>query len=246
MFKLGFNGFLVGCFLSCSAAVSSAAILVYDNNTVNHYATTAANNVDPGNVTVANAGNFNTLLTSGTWDVVLVDMPSTTPASITPLVNYINGGGKVAISFWDWDDPAYAGLVAAVGATGTTTSFSLSGNTLVDLGTTSLFTGIAMPHSSWSNNWFDDGDAFAFTLASGTIGAAKLAAFADPVMIVGNSGRTIAAPVLDEWSGAGGVQLWENMIQTLQAEAVPEPTTFATLTIGGLFGLACCFKRKRS
>jgi hypothetical protein len=211
------------------ASVASAQILVYDNNTNRHYAQTAALAIDPG-ATVATAANFNTLLTSGTWDVVAVDCPSTIPSGgWGPLTDYVTGGGAAVTSYWAWNSqPA---LLSAFGGTGTAAgSFTLSGQTLEDTGATSLFAGVSMPHSTWFDSWFDDGDRF--TLAAGSVGAAKLAAFPEPVTILGNGGRTIATFAMDEWSGDGAVQLWTNMIN-----AVPEPTTLVLLAGLGLLGL---------
>jgi hypothetical protein len=121
-------------------------------------------------------------------------------------------------------------LQTAFGISGTAAGVSLVGQTVEDTGATSLFDGVPMPHSSWFNAWGDDGDRF--LLAAGSIGAAKLSTFPEPIMVVGNGGRTIANPAWDEWQGDGAVQLWTNMIV-----AVPEPSTLALLAGLGLLGL---------
>jgi hypothetical protein len=102
---------------------------------------------------------------------------------------------------------------------------------LEDTGATNLFTGVTMPHSSWLNNWADDGDRFA--LAPGSLGFAKLSAFDEPVMVLGNDFRTVAVPLLDEWEGPGAVRLWTNLICCRP----PEPSTLMLLGGLGLLGL---------
>jgi hypothetical protein len=79
--------------------LATAAVLVYDDNSVHHFASTAALALDPTRV-VANSGNFNSLLTSQSWAAVLVDSPSNIPTGgWLPTINFVNGGGHVAMSF---------------------------------------------------------------------------------------------------------------------------------------------------
>ena len=67
----------------------------------------AANNLSPGGTTIAGSATFDGLLASQTWDVVALDVPSTAPASgWAGLINYVNGGGRVVLSYWDWDAEA--------------------------------------------------------------------------------------------------------------------------------------------
>ena len=194
-----------------AAAVTS--ILVYDNNTQHHLAQTAALALSPGGTTVADATTFNGLLLSGTWDVVAVDCPSTIPAGgWTDLANYAAGGGNVVTSYWDWD--ANPALMTAFEVSLSAT-FSWSGNTLYDSGTSTVFTGVTMPNSDWHNHWGDDGDQF--NPLGAAIGIGDIGTPATPCMVLGNGGKTIAAPVFDEagdtWLADGSaVALWTNMI----------------------------------
>ena len=222
--------------ISC-AQIAAADILVYDQSSEHHFAATAAANIDPAAV-IANAGSFNALLASQSWDAVLIDCPSTQPTGgWQPTIDFIGNGGKVAMSFWDWDNNSGAGhpdLVSAFGSSGIAETVSLDGRTLVDAGTTAVFDGVSMPNSDWHDHWADDGDAFGFALASGTIGMASLSGIADPIMVLGNGGRTIAAFIIDEagntWLNNGsGVRLWENMYYSL----VPEPNSSSLLIIAG-------------
>jgi hypothetical protein len=192
-------------------AAAQSTILVYDHNTANNYAQTAANNLSTL-VTVAGEADFNTQLTSQAWDLVMIDCPSTIPAGgWNDVIAFVNGGGATVMAYWDWD--AYPTLGPPFGYT-STTSFSLTDgvSTLTAAGTTvatTIFSGVpGMPHSAWFDNWGDDGDAFGFV---GSTAIADLSDAPDPVVILNPSGNAIAAFVMDEWSGAGAVELWENM-----------------------------------
>jgi hypothetical protein len=193
------------------AGVSS--ILVYDHNTQHGLAVTAAQNLSFFGTTVANSANFDSLLASGTWDAVAVDCPSTIPAGgWTALINYVNAGGRVVTSYWDWD--AQAALCTAFDVS-VSSSIMFGTSQLQDALTSPVFLNVTMPVSDWHGHWGDDGDRF--NLLGGTVKLATLAGSTDAVMARGNSGRTIAAPALDEagdtWLGDGsGVRLWENMI----------------------------------
>ncbi len=231
--RISFRGVVVIFLLTGSYLTASAAeILVYDNNSNNHYAATAAAGIDP-TPTIANSNTFNSLLTSQPWTAVFIDCPGTAPSSgWQPTINFTQSGGKVVMSFWDWDNDSSFGnpaLLPAFGVTGTST-IELPGRTLTDAGTTSVFNGVTMPNSSWTDNWGDDGDAFGFTAASGTVPMAYISGFSNPVMVLGNSGRTIATFLIDEagpiWQGDGSaVRLWRNMYNTL----VPEPSSLCLL-----------------
>ena len=216
-------------------AVPGPSVLVYDTNSLHGLAQTAAFETSPGGTVIADATTFNGLLAGGPWDAVLVDAPSFAPTGgWGTLINYVNGGGHVAMSFWDWDNDSFAGDPALTGAfdVSVASSFSLTGLTLFDSGVTDLFAGVTMPNSSWHDDWADDGDRF--TPLSGAKGLAHVGSASQPVIVYGNAGRTIAAPVLDEagdvWLGNGsGVQLWKNMLSH-----VSEPDASCTFRAGVL------------
>ena len=219
------NFLLIGVF--CGACLVTAAaqnILVYDENTNNQYALQGAQAIPGATVTRAGSASFIGDLAGGPWDVVAVDCPSSIPAGgWGALQTYVSAGNPVVMGYWDWD--AYGGLTGAFDATVTATISSV-GQTLEDMGTTPIFAGVTMPHSAGSDSWYDDGDTF----RPGTgFGAAKFSAYADPVMVVGNGGSTIASFVIDEWIGSDAITLWTNMINY-----VPEPASVSLLALGGL------------
>lgn len=202
--------------LPAQTSAGASQVLVYDNgNTNNQLAQTAALNLYPGSVTVANSGAFNTTLNSQAWDAVLLDCPGTIPSGgWQDLIDFVDAGGVAVLAFWDWDSSSNAGLVAAFDCSAPNT-FSLSSQTLEDLGTSDVFEGVTMPVSDWSSYWSDDGDEF--TPINGAVGLAHLGNPAKPVMVLGNEGRTIATFALDEsgptWlSDGSGVRVWENML----------------------------------
>lgn len=221
--------------IGCAASAASAQVLVFDENSINHYAQAGASAAGLGAVTVAGSSNFNTLLTSGTWQAVAVDCPSSVPdGGWGTLINYVKGGKNVVMSFWDWNDAALGDpqLVPTFGGT-STSSLSTQGRTLTaDAGAlgAQLFAGVGgMPHSDWSDNWGDDGDAFG--MAAGSEAGAYLSGFSNPVIMRGNGGKTIASFVIDEWKGAGSpATLWKNMI----GATIPAPGAVAGLGLGVL------------
>ena len=66
--------------LVAGTGVSSAAsILLYDANTTNNRPQAALASLGLA-YTTAGEGNFNAVLAGGTWDLVIMDVPSITPA----------------------------------------------------------------------------------------------------------------------------------------------------------------------
>ena len=212
-----------------AAAVGGLKLLVYDNNTYHQLAHSAALSLSPGGTTVGDTNTFNQLLAIGGWDAVAVDCPSSIPSGgWTDLINYVAGGGRVVMSFWDWDTSGSSGDPALPGAFDCSIAqdISLTGKALVDSGTSSLFSGVTQPNFDWHDHWSDDGDEF--IALNGAVGVANVGNPLTPVMVHGNGGRTISAPALDEagdtWLNDGsGVQLWVNMLnQVLNGGATCE------------------------
>jgi hypothetical protein len=206
-------------------------ILVYDHDAILQRAQRAAFELSPGNAERATKDTFADRLADGPWDVVLVDCPNTIPASgWAPLVDHVAFGGRVAMSYWDWDGSQHpaAELVAAFDVD-VVQSLSWQGETLFASGVTGAFDGVTVPVSDWVPFWNDDGDTF--TPQASAVGLAHVGDPAAPVIVWGNAGRTIAASVLDEpgttWDADGsGVRLWENMAGLLlgpAASSTPKP-----------------------
>ncbi|MDF1798841.1 MAG: hypothetical protein P1V81_06670 [Planctomycetota bacterium] len=243
---------LVGITLA-SPSASAQNVLVFDGG--QHGALLAQAQIDyPTTLTVATTADFVSKLTSGSWDMVVANMPSAVPALVwPPLATYISGGGKVALSFWDWDNSSSIGspvLLSAFEVSNPQTITLTPGVTLFDSGTTTVFQGVTMPNTDWHSHYGDDGDTFTPT---GTgIGVAHLGDPAKPTMVLGNQGRTLAMPVIEEagntWINSGQLQtLWHNVMdlvltggcQPVNSEWIsrvgtpPNPDVFHPPTIQG-------------
>lgn len=196
-------------------------VLVLDDGTDNSWAA-AAMPIIAANYSVVDQSQFNTFLTDPTrdWDLVLVDSPWGQPTGgWDDLIAYANAGGKVVMSFWDWDDSNGYGNPGLAGAFGFTTATELA-LTPSDTYTWAATSGAAyvhagvgdLPTNNWSGTWADDGDVFG--LASGTVPLGRIVggAVEGPVVIQNPAGNAIAAFVLDSWGSVQAVELWRNLI----------------------------------
>lgn len=224
----------------CIAGAPAMAtnILLFDTNTNLQNAQTALNNLGLA-YTVGNSTTFNGLLTGSSWDLVILDLPSTEPSSgFGDLINYIAGGGSAIMSYWNLDSQA---ALASAFETSVAADF-FTPMDIYDWGHP-IFSGVSTL-TGWTNSWADDGDRLdpigtatalgGFVPGAGTAGEAAI--------ILGNSGRTIYNGwIFDEVTDANGIRLIENEISFLLA--VPEPGTVMLLSLG-LAGLA--WRRKRA
>jgi len=230
-----------------TTARAQLEILVYDNNTQNHYAQTAANNLSTS-VTVADVSTFNGLLTSQTWDLVLVDAPSDYP-DWGDLVTYTSGGNCVVMSFWLWNDEP--SLQAPFGFTGTTSFGLVDGQSIIDAAPTAagtaVFAGVpGVPHSSWYDHWGDDGDVFTFTGGNAIANLSTAAALLGPAIIENATGNAIAAFLIDEWNGPGAVELWEGMANRCLSSVPSTSRTGLILLAMGLLAIGVLALRRLS
>lgn len=221
--------FVVAALAIAGSAFADLNILVYDHDSNNSFAVKAASQVS-GSVTVGNSFTFNNLLTTGSWDLVLIDCPGGDTAW-TDTTNYVLNGGKVAMSYWRWEGED--ALRNAFGATDAE-SMSWSSNTLY-AHNSSFFSGVSMPNSDWNDSWSSDGAIFTGITGTSLAGLTKTG---ETTMFLGNSGRTIAMSLVDEagasWIDDGSaVQIWKNSITTL-TQPVPEPATLAALGLGAM------------
>lgn len=217
----------LGAVALATTAAPAQNVLVFDAG--QHGALVAQAQLDyPTTLTVATSVDFVSKLSTGSWDMVVANMPNSIPGGAWPaLTNYIAGGGKAALSFWDWDNSSLVGdpiLYAAFEVSNPVTITLTSGVTLFDSGTTTLFQGVTMPNTDWHSHYGDDGDTF--TPTGSAIGVAHLGDPAQPTMVLGNGGRTLAMPVIEEagdtWINSGELQtLWHNVMDLVLTGGCP-------------------------
>jgi hypothetical protein len=226
--------------ISVAGQTKAAQILLFDNNTNNHYAQAALNSLSLP-YTIGNSSTFNPLLESGSWDLVIVDCPGSTPGTgWMPLINYINNNGRTIMSFWDLDNDSGSGDPALAGAfdVGVTYSFNAPKNVYRWVPGHNIFN---TPNpvgdlTNWTgdDSWIDNGDALALVPLSG---AQALAGFTtspvsgEAAIVLGNSGRTIYNGFLfDDLNAPVSTNLIANEIMYV----IPEPATIGLLSLGAL------------
>ncbi|MEM7307306.1 MAG: hypothetical protein AAF682_11580 [Planctomycetota bacterium] len=191
-------------------------ILVYDNSSENELAPRAANAISPGGTVVGDAGNFSVHLAQGEWDLVAINAPGNAP-SWPQVIDYVEDGGRVVCSYWNWDSQTDLATAFDVAVDGSI-SLVFPPQTLYDSGTSAVFDGVTMPNSDWSDEFDDDGDEF--LPLDKALGLAHIGDPTTPVLVQGNAGRTIASFLIDEAGGTwladgSGVALWGNLMRRL-------------------------------
>ncbi len=218
-----------------SIPAHAGSILVYDDNSYNQRALGAVQSLLLP-YTRALSSDFNTLL-SGSWDLVVVDCPSNTPAGgWATFIDYLGNGGKGIMSFWMLQDEAdlqSAFDVSVVSSFDTPQNVNATGHP--------IFNGLGNL-TSWTDQWADDGDEL-----SALSGADVLATFSNgnAAIVLGNGGRTIYNGfIFDELNDPDGTHLIANEI-TFLTQPVPIPGAVYLLGSGlvGLAGLRKRFKK---
>jgi hypothetical protein len=235
--------------LLLSATGATAQVLLWEESNDN-LAVTAANNAGLAPTVVTSEAAFNTAFSSGGWAMVVIDQPANGigAATATSLQNYITGGGRVLLGYWDMDgnfDAASAAILrpafGVASATEYTTPLPVS---VWNAGHPIFNNPNAIPGTiptDGTEPWLDDGDRF--TVAAGGTALAGFVAAPTPgqaALIQANGGRTIVHGFMsDNMDGTIMTNLLHNEMRAL----IPEPGTGALITAAGSLLL---FRRRRS
>jgi hypothetical protein len=208
-------------------------------------------NVIPGGIASAgfngvaatSSADFDTKLTSGTWDAVIIAIqgnPFSSFGLLPDLTNYVSGGGKLIGGDWDHDPDFYALFNAAfvdvnnssVTNDGSSLFNAISGNISITNPSTPTFpTGWGIFDNSMS------------PLAGGIGIGPSGGGFG---IIQGNGGRTfLNGPLFDTYTDPSqGEQLLANELTGGIETPVPEPATLALL-LGAFGGLLLVRKSQK-
>jgi hypothetical protein len=172
--------------------------------------------------------DFDTKLTTGTWDAVIIAIQGNPLSSFNPnilpdLTIYVNNGGRLIGTDWNPGDTSFYSLFDAAPVDLNNSSITNDGN--------ALFNGI-VGDISLTNPGFGIFDQSFSPLAGGTGFGPSGGGFG---IIQGNSARTfLFGPLFDTYTALSqGEQLVANALNP-SANPIPEPGTFALLL--GAFG----------
>ncbi len=178
-------------------------ILLYDQSASNRNAR-AALALLGRTYTTSTSSDFVSRLSSGTYEVVVLDMPSTLPTGAwqTALRTFVDGGGKAIMSFWYFQSDT---TLNAVFSCQSALSISAPGNFYKWSTSHAIFTSpYTVPNMTVkSDGWADDGDELRAT-GSGTLLAGYQATSSSTrgSIVEANAGRTLYNGFLwDEFTG---------------------------------------------
>jgi hypothetical protein len=162
-------------------------------------------------------GDFDTRVATGSWDLVIfINQDFDDRSWVTPLVNYVTGGGRAIVALWTRQP--FGGPIAevqtAAAALGGQYTGSINLNPITQTVTTSpIWAGISNPFSLINPGWLEYSSGIMATTGQ-AIGTFPNG---DAAVIVGNSGRTILNGFASETpaSAAQGVQLYQNEIVSM-------------------------------
>ena len=233
-----------------ASAASAQSILLFDDFSANQTSRDALGSLGLS-YTVGDLNTFNGLLEGSSWDLVIVeandeipvDLPSSLPVygseEWNALKNYVEGGGRAIMSFWDARGEVYENM-GVVNAFGVGKTFSQNITSVAGLALTPwnvshpIFNGPA--GTVGTINSFTDNGLYDGSRLDILAGASPLSGFtASPTLfqsaiLEANGGRTIYNGILfDRINGTAGQTLLANEISYL---LVPEPGAGLLLACG--------------
>lgn len=148
--------FVLAAFLHIAPAQAQCGeVLVYDVSRSGRLAAGA----DAAGCAITEAGgsDFITLLTEGDWEIVALDVPSIAPSGSwrAPLIEYVEAGGRLTISYWRMNDPEDLAAAFDVDPRGTLATMPATYAWLPEHRLFDTPNEVAMPLE-----WDDNGDRF--------------------------------------------------------------------------------------
>jgi hypothetical protein len=213
---------------------------------------TQGTGVVPGGITKAGLtgvaatsdDNFDTLLTTKTWDAVIISLQNSALLSLNPsilpdLISYVNKGGRLIGSDWYEGDTGFYALFQAGLVDVNNPSVTNDGSALFNAITGDI--GLANPNLIYGT--FDR----SYSAQAGGTGFGPSGTTGGFGIIQGNNGRTfLNGPLTDTYVDVSqGQQLIANELTGSAVEnPVPEPATFVLL-LGAVGGLMLIRKNKK-
>lgn len=157
---------VVGFVISGSLAFGQPAnILVYDVNTGQQHGLMAAQTLGPDYTVVraASEPELTMQLSTGSWDLLVLDVPSSGMSTVVAdeTVAYISGGGRAMMGYWDLDSPSFGAILRPAFGIASGTDYTTPLDVYAWDFSHPIFNA-PNPITSplvWENNpWFDDGD----------------------------------------------------------------------------------------
>ena len=258
---MSFRSLLLGTVFAASTA-SAQSILLFDQFSVNQTSRDALGSLGLS-YSVGDLNTFNGLLDGSSWDLVIVEANDEIPVDFPTgmpvygseewdaLKNYVEGGGRAIMSFWDAGGDVYENM-NVVNAFGISKTFSQNITSTAGLTISPWISshpifngpnGSVGPITTFTDNGAFDGSRLDIvgvnTFALG--GFSATTTLFQSAIVEANSGRTIYNGILfDRITGSSGQTLLANEISYL---LVPEPAA-GLLLAGGLLLLRGVLRRR--
>ncbi len=179
--------------VGASSSAHATTILLYEQSVRSGYGGDALDALGYA-YTTASSSNFTTLVNSGSYDLVLMDYPSTKPSGSweAAMANHVSGGGMAIVGYWDMDTSSSlqstmdATVVSSISAPLTLYSWDTSHP---------IWNGVYQPPTTMSGidaGWGDNGDRMSPSSGATSVGGySGSTSTTNAAIVIGNGGTTI-------------------------------------------------------